>query len=704
MAKSDKRAIAERNFERYQAASEGGHSKFVARAKRNDDFYIGNQWSKEDRRALNDAGRPALTLNLILSTVNAVIGEQLDRRIEPVFRAADGYEETAFALNKVTRCILQLNDYDATEDIVFADGVITGRGFVDIRLDFTKNIMGQISISAEDPVDIVIDPEAKDLDPQTWNEVFVVRWMTTDEVEVEYGKKEAEQVRLIAEGHTYSDLDNFDYFDSAFGDKEGDAEAEKPDISSLRRVKIIERQHYKLCEQLCFVDIITGDVRPVAFGVSEDEATQMAEDFGVNLVKRTQRRVRMTTSCDRILLHDDWSIYRSFTIYPFFPYFRRGRPFGLVDNLIDPQNLLNKSSSQELAIVNSVANSGWLIEEDSLVNMDDEDLETEGARSGVVVKYRKNSTPPAKITANTIPTGMDRISQKAAAIVREISSINAAMAGTARADQSGVAQEASIARGQVQVSVILSNLRRCRGQIVRKILELIQDFYTEERYFTMTGGSLLTGDQTEAVGINIQGDDGSILNDVTIGNYMIDIDYRPAGGTLKDKEFMEAMQLRDMGVQIPDHVVVKFSNLTERNELSEFLKQSQGFGEPTEEEAALQEYQMEHQIRMLKMQLAEMDAKVEVAMATAKEKIAKAESLEGLNEAQIELQKLALEREKMEKDVALRVALAARGHQNASVMNDKRIQSQVAMKAMDMVSAANEPKSDSKPPKKTGSK
>lgn len=711
MTATDKRAIAERNFERYQVASEGGHKDFVARAKRNDNYYIGEQWDADDRAALDEQGRPALTLNLVLSTVNAIIGEQLDRKIEPVFRAEDGFEDTAFALNRITRCILDRNDFDTIEETVFADGVITGRGFYDIRLDFSENIMGNIKISSEDCIDIVIDPEAKEIDPETWNEVFVVRWMTTDEVEIEYGRKAAEQVRLIAEGHTYSDLDNFDYFDNAFGKDEGDTECEKPDIKGLRRVKVIERQHYKLSERFYFVDRLTGDLRPVAFGVDEAEARQLAESYDVELVKRTARRVRVTTSCDRILLYDDWSIYRSFTIYPFFPYFRRGRPFSVVDNLIDPQNLLNKSSSQELAIVNSVANSGWLIQEDSLVNMDDEDLETEGAKTGVVIKYRKGAEKPEKISPNTIPTGMDRISQKAAGIVREISSVNAAMAGTARADQSGVAQQQSVARGQVQVSVILSNLRKARLQVVRKILELVQDFYTEERYFAITGRSLLQGDAQETVGINMAQDDGNIINDVTIGRYMIDIEYRPAGGTLKDKEFEEALRLREMGVQIPDHVVVKYSNLTERNTLAEFLKQTQGFGEPSEEELAIQEFQKEHQVRVMKAQLEQLDAEIDLKQAQAQEVATRAESMEGYNEAQIELEKLAIQRDKMERDIALRIALAARGHQNMSQMNDKRIQSQVAIKAMDMVSAERSAERQAKsqankpnPPKKTGKK
>jgi hypothetical protein len=57
-----------------------------------------------------------------------------------------------------------------------------------------------------------------------------------------------------------------------------------------------------------------------------------------------------------------------------------------------------------------------------------------------------------------------------------------------------------------------------------------------------------------------------------------------------------------------------------------------------------------------------------VQLATAKEKTLKARSLEGFNEAQIELEKLAIAREKIQTDLNLRIALAARSHQSQSTI------------------------------------
>ena len=102
----------------------------------------------------------------------------------------------------------------------------------------------------------------------------------------------------------------------------------------------------------------------------------------------------------------------------------------MVRNLLSPQEQLNKISSQELHIVNTTANSGWMVESGSLVGMTTDDLEEHGAETGLVVEYARGTNPPMKISPNTIPTGLDRIAQKAAANIQSISGINESMLQT----------------------------------------------------------------------------------------------------------------------------------------------------------------------------------------------------------------------------------------------------------------------------------
>ena len=58
----------------------------ISKLLKNDAFYRGNQWDPADVATLDDEGRPALTINTILPTVNTVLGEQSTRRADVNFK------------------------------------------------------------------------------------------------------------------------------------------------------------------------------------------------------------------------------------------------------------------------------------------------------------------------------------------------------------------------------------------------------------------------------------------------------------------------------------------------------------------------------------------------------------------------------------------------------------------------------------------
>lgn len=670
---------ARRNQEQFKRALDAGHSDYVERSMKCDDFYRGAQWDTADKARLDEQGRPALTLNMVLSTVNAILGEQMERKMEVRYSPRrDGSEEVAFELNMLTRAILQANNYDDLEDMVFADGVIGGRGYYDIRISYDKNLFGDIEISQEDPVDVIPDPEAKDMDPRTWTRCFISRWMTPDEIAVEYGEGKAELLRKLVDNNSISDPDDLEYYTQTFAGND-DMLGES---RTLRRVRVIEHQYYELTKALHWVDTESGDFRMVPFHIKEEEAQAFADQHGLALMKRSTRRLRMTVSADQVLLYDDWSPYRTFTIVPFFPYFRRGNPFGVVENLLSPQELLNKTSSQELHIVNTTANSGWIVEEGSLVNMDETDLEQRGAETGLVLVTKRTSERPEKITPNQIPAGIDRISMKAAQTIRDVSAISTSMLGLASDDVSGRAQQTQVTQGQVQVGVVLKNLKRCRRIVAEKILELVQDFYTDTRFYKVAVDNEILGKHEEERFINGVSANGEILNDVTRGQYNVDVTFAPVSGSAAEVQFNEARLLRELGVGIPDYVLVQYSQLRNKQDLAELLKAQQGYAEPTPEQQQLSELEMQTTMARMEREIADMDADIEQKRSRAALDAAKAASLDGHNTAALELQKLEQERDLRIRELSARIALAAQSHYNQRYLNKFRAGSSLALEAM----------------------
>lgn len=626
---AEQQEIASRQWDRYVRARDNGHLEYIELAKKCDAYYRGEQWDEADVAVLEAEGRPALTINTILPTVNTVLGEQSTRRADVQFKPRRGGEaEVAHTLTKLYMQIADNNKLDWVEQQVFSDGLIMdGRGYFDVRMDFSDHVEGEIRITAKDPLDILIDPDAKDYDPKTWNEIFETKWMTLDEIEELYGKKKSEELRFIAENGNSFGRDSIEYEENRFGDLESTDDylgAGIPGDDEYRNVKalrVVERQHRRMHRVDCFVDPDTGDQRDVPESWTDAKAKKFAKQYGLGIISKVKRKVRWTVTCDKVVLHDDWSPYNNFTIIPYFAYFRRGRPFGMVRNLLSPQEQLNKIASQELHIVNTTANSGWMVESGSLVGMSADDLEEHGAETGLVLEYNRGSNPPQKIQPNQIPTGLDRIAQKAALNIKAISGVNDSMLGTDSAEVSGIAIQAKQNRGAIMIQVPLDNLRKARHYLAEKILECIQTFYTEQRIIQVTNEDDPLRPREPMV-INEMTPEGRIINDLTLGEYDVVVATAPARDSFDEVQFAEALNLRQVGVAIPDDAIIEYSHLARKGELAKRIRMLTGIEQsPEQQEMAAVQAQMAMQ--QVQLEIAKLEAEVRKLQSEAAVNIAK---------------------------------------------------------------------------------
>ncbi len=680
-------SIARNQWDRYIRARDNGHLDYIDMAKRCDSFYRGEQWDEADIASLDNEGRPALTINTILPTVNTVIGEQSSRRADVQFKPRRGGEQAiAETLTKLYMQISDNNKLDWTEAQVFSDGLIMDRGYFDVRMDFDDHIEGEIRIKAKDPLDILIDPDAKDWDPKTWNEVFETRWMSTDEIEEVYGRKKADKLRTIAENGSTLGIDSIEYEEQRFGKTNSGLEYGKEmpkdpeEVGACRAIRVLERQYRRLVSCKFYVDPLTGDQRQVPDFWSTRKINQFADQYGLTTIERMARRVRWTVSADLVVLHDDWSPYEDFTIIPYFPYWRRGKPFGMVRNLLSPQEQLNKISSQELHIVNTTANSGWIVENGSLTGMTADDLEEHGATTGLVLEFNRGSSPPAKIPPNQIPTGLDRLGMKAAANIKQISGVSDAMLGTDKPEVSGVAIQAKQQRGALMIQVPLDNLGKTRHYLAENILKLVQRFYTEQRIVQVTNENDPMKPR-EPMMINEVTPEGTVANDLTIGEYDVVIGTQPARDSFDETQFAEALSLKSVGVPVPDDMIVEYSHLQRKEELARRIRIMTGQEPPTEEEAQLMQFQQEAQIRQIQIEIAKLEAEVGKIQSESALNIAKVQDLSEVN-PQIQLSKIQAELQMRREELALRQNLSDMSNQVRQGQAELQSATKIATTAM----------------------
>ena len=606
--------LAQECWGRYQSGMTRGHQNFQQRAKKNERYYLGagEQWETELKEELADQGRPWLEANLVKSTIDTIAGYQTQSRLDIAYKPREtDDQDLSDVLSKVSMHVLDQNMYPWTESEVFQDGMIQSRGYFDVRMDFDDNMYGNIKITSKDSLDIIPDPDGKTYDPDGWADVTETKWMSVDDIELYYGRKKSLAVlKTQPDEQDFGDLDEGEERNKFAHGWSGFSWTY--DENRVPHVRVIERQWWKLQMREYLMDNRTGDLRPVPQEMTDKEKKELENTGEFTLVKRMAKRVRWTVCTQDTILHDDWSPYDHFTIIPYFPYFRRGRTIGIVDNMISMQEMLNKTLSQIQHVINTTANSGWLIEENSLVNMEPEELETYGGTSGLIVEYRSGREKPEKIQHNQIPTGLDSMANKAVDLISLISGVSDIFQGQKGNEVTGVAIQSRVQQNAVGLAAPIDNLFRTRHMLAKRILELVQNFYTEERIFVITVPNPETGmPENQQVVINqpqYEDDIVKYMNDTTQGSYDVIISDVPDQVSFQNAQFNQLIEMRKFGIEVPDDVLIQHSSISNKNEI---VKRMQGQKDP---EVA------EMEKRMAELEMAEKEASI---AKTKAEEIAK---------------------------------------------------------------------------------
>lgn len=614
------------NWARYVYLRENGHLEFINKANKCNAFVLGDQWDKADAAKLRAVRRPALTINQTLPTVAALMGEQINTRVDFSFKAKrTSGEDLSNTLEKIFRKIEDDVLYQQQESMVFDDGIITSRGYFDVRLGFTGNMQGEIELCALNPNNVLVDCDAEDYDPVKWGDVITTKWLSPLDIRAIYNEEDADYLMM-----TPPDAYNMETYDSVYRQYEtfraspNQASPYNAESREYRRnIRVVERQYYKLTKQKTFVDLATGDTAPVPEEWDRNKIAFVCDKYRLTVVDMMAKKIWWRTTAGPCVLHDAWSPYKYFTVVPYFPYFRRGKTMGVVENLLGPQELLNKAISQELHVINTTANSGWKVKQGSLRNMTTDELEQRGAQTGIVLALDdvKNAE---KIEPNQIPTGLDRIVYKAQEFIQSISTVNDTALGNDREDVAARAiakKEQNLAKTHAK---IFDNLNYTRLLLMRRMLDIVQGYFTERRVYRITKDDV-TGEEEELVVNAYDEAVGRIVNDLSLGEYDVKLTVTPNKDTINEVEFDQAIAMRELGIKIPDEFLIEASNLKGKRKL---LKALQAANESPE---AQQEAQLAQRAALAEISLTEAETERKQADTTLKAANARKVMSEAIN-------------------------------------------------------------------------
>lgn len=559
------------------------------------DYFEGKQWKEADLRKLEQQGRPALTINRLRPLVNLVMGYHLNNRTDIRFMPGNdgtGNSDLARALTHTDKNISEANQVRYVDAEVFLDGALTGRGYYDARMDFEANTFGEAKWKAKDPFSIVPDADADEYDSASWGHVMEQRWTDADEIRHFYGPAAENLVRPFIAGASGT---GFTQMPSAYGGEDLDTMAPWRTFSGgvsengtffqatnqgwydwvdpyRKNIRLLDIQHFVRTWRWHFVDLETGDRSPVPDNWTPDRAQRAVAFARANgqqlmLQNLSVRRLRWTHMAGDVVLFDEWSPYETPTIIPFFPYFRRGQTRGMVHDLLDPQDEVNVRRSARLNITGRASNGGWQYAKGSLDAQMKAKLDRDGGKPGFNMEYdTKGGTlpPPTQIQPGANPIAQRELEHEAASDLEYIAGINKSALG--EVDGTNMSGRAVLARQQqtvIGLEGMRDNYHRSAQLRGRKQLELIQRFYTEERIIRVLGEN---GQNPLEIVIN-QATAQGIVNNVSIGRYAVTIDETSLTDSFLAGQFQELMELRKLGVPIPDSHLIDASSYGRKEEL-----------------------------------------------------------------------------------------------------------------------------------------
>ena len=621
------RRIVETQHARYQRLRDGGHAEYVKRAREQERFYLGDQWDPQVRALLEYEERPALTLNKIRPRVNQVVDEAMERRAVVRFLpAAGGDQDTADALTKLWLHVARRNRLEQIERQVFETAlVMDGRGYFDVRVAFDRNILGEVLVTAVAPYDVLPDDGASSPDPRDWRDLFLRAVMTLDEIMTAYPEK-AKEVRVRAQQSAEgigggAELDQWDR-ERTFGGESNPQASWDLGAAEERRYLVLERQHRMPRRTWRALDPHSGEETAPPARMSEDELAAWAAESRLVLFETKSDVWWRTITCGDVVLSDGPLPYDGPTVVPFWACWHVGRPYGLVQDLMDPQRSLNKTASQTDAVVNQTANGGWLVPEGSLVDMDVDELERKGSKTGLVIHYKAVAGAPApqKIAPNPMPAGLAGIGETMQFHLDDIAGVFPSRRGSLPGGSPEDPGDAAERSGTAFRREVFENFRSARLNVAEKVLDVVRHWYTEARVVSVA----LDDGTMERIGLN-QPDGDRIANDVTAGRYDVSIETMPDRETFDEMQFHDLMEMKKLGVAIPDWEIVVRSRLADREALAEQMKELAGAGEPTDEEMERAQVMEDAQTQALALQLQEQAAANDKLVAETELAYAKAD-------------------------------------------------------------------------------
>lgn len=569
-------------------------------AKEDMAFALGDQWSQEDLKVLKEESRPAFTFNRIRPLIKVISGYQRENssriKVNP-----EGGEDRVFSevLDRLIKYIDKGSHFSEKSAYWFDDGLYTGKGWIEAVLTYeTDPIRGELNFLQRTPYQIVVDPDFNEYDLNEWPRagyVFKIVRLSRETLIALFPKRK----RLIENFVTDSDdpIANgagmlLEGSDDDYGNnpnkttvvKKSTSEKDESGLKQDEKFTVKEYWRPKMVDRYFVIDKESGE--PRKFEKKEEAELFIATQSFGNIVTRKVPEMWCAVMVGGFVLQDEISSFEPYySGFPFFRFIAEWSPSaeteelkvqGMVRQLKDPQREKNKAKSQNLHILNTQANSGWIGDDDALTPEGWKKLEKMGSKAGITIKKKKGAEL-REILPKGPNVGHLQREHQADDEFKQISAINPDLLGMQEGTDSGRAIALRIRQAVLSLVHIFHNYRYSKQIIGNFILRMVPLIFDEKKVMKVLGPDYMAkavDPKRYPQGLT-DGHIAAFLQMIGDNKYDVFVSEADQNKTIRYEVFSQLTELAKAGLPIPPDLIVDYMDLPNSEEVKQKILQLQ---------------------------------------------------------------------------------------------------------------------------------
>lgn len=524
--------------------------------------------------------RRVFNFNRIRRVCNMITGYQRRNRKSSIAIPLESSDQ--MGADQFSKILLWSMNKDNTLETIsqaFDGSVTTGMNLLSIWMDYRHDpINGDIAVDNVSYNGYLIDPYFKKHDLSDCNYIWTRKWLTKTQIKSLLPDRINEIDKLYAHGNRDG---KFQFMPEAYN-------------YGMKDLLTYDEYWYRdYRTQTLLVDVKTGETMEWK-GKDEDLDLFLKKFPEITKIDNEIQTTKLAIVVQGVVMYhgpnpmgiDQYPFVPVLGYYdpqiPYFPW----RIQGVVRGLRDSQYLYNRRKVIELDILESQINSGWKYKADSLVNPKDVFLQGQGR--GLALKANAQMSDVEQIQPPQVPPSMIELSKILGEEIQQISGVNEELLGSAQDDKAGVLSMLRQGAGLTTLQTLFDQLDFSQKMVGRIFMDLIQSNFSPGKIQRILGEQPAPEFYSKA-----------------FGRYDISIEEGTNTSSQKQMQFQQLIALRELGIQIPDSILLDASTIQNKNELIESIENQE------KQQSEAQQMQMQIAVEGEKARIKDLEAKAE---------------------------------------------------------------------------------------------